>query len=177
MPLTLAQLNRKIKAEIDGKGAGPMMISSELEDTLIHFTHGRKLSKGEDVPRTHRAKQPWEHIRRIEEMNIDGVKELYSELCELAHPAADSVSTWFFLEGDRFGAKSNSQPSQPSQLDVNASHASRILSEVLMAAYNSPIITLRVLHKFGLFSQIEALRKYQLDEIPAWRKINALLKN
>lgn len=149
-----------------------MKISKELEDTLIHFTHGRKLLKGEEAPCTHRARQPWEYIKRIEELNVNGVKVLYSELCELVHPAAGSVLTWFIKEGDHFVTNSSTQS---SQVNLKANSAMPVLSEVLMAAYNPPIATLKVLRKFGLFRQIDALRKYKLDEMPVWRKISAIL--
>ena len=107
-----------------------MMISKELEDTLIHFTHARKLSKGEDAPSTHRARQPWEYIKRIEEMNNNGVKELYSELCELVHPAADSVLMWFVKEGDHLAIKSNTQS---SQANPKANCAIPVLSEACLS--------------------------------------------
>lgn len=93
MPLTLAEHHRKIQAEVKGKGSGPVFLSGELENTLIHFTHARKKTDG--APDSHKARPTWEYLKFIEGMKITGSKELYGHLCELVHPASESVSTMF----------------------------------------------------------------------------------
>jgi hypothetical protein len=174
VPLTLAEHHRKIQAEVKGKGSGPFFISGELENTLIHFTHARKLLKTDTAPDSHEARKPWEYLKFIEGMKITGSKELYAHLCELVHPASKSVSTMFVATERGLMIRPENER---LVLDDLARENRDILSEVLMAAYNPPILILRVLHKFGLFTQIDALRKYKLDNIALWRKMEKVLRS
>jgi hypothetical protein len=174
VPLTLAHLHRKIQVEINGQGFGPPMVSRELEDALIHFTHARKLKKGDPAPESHRARQSWEYVKFIEDMNINGAKELYAYLCELVHPAAESVSTMFVLQE---GGWTVSLKNEQAVLEIKRCENRNLLSNVLMAAYNPPFMTLKVLHKFGVFAQINELRKYDFSNIPLWQKSEVALRS
>ena len=63
----------------------------ELEDRLIHFSHGRKIGKSEHAPESHRAKTMRYYIDYLQEHGDAGLHDFYSEMCEITHPAADSV--------------------------------------------------------------------------------------
>jgi hypothetical protein len=174
IPLDLAINHRNILVEVSGRASGPAIISGDTENSLIHFMHARKIGRTENSStESHRARQPWEYIKFIEDMKIDGVKEFYSELCERVHPAADSLTHMFTLQGDKWSFRLENEQ---YLLDEILVRRRELLSNILMAAYNPPILILRVLHKFEMFTQLDALRKYRFDAIPLWQKIDAALK-
>lgn len=171
VPFALADNHNLIRANLAGKG-NIVLQSKELEDDLIHFTHGRKIEKGIKAPDSHKAKQSWEYVKLIENMKIVGVAQLYAELCELVHPAAGSVLSMITETEDGWKIV----PANQNEFLINmVVEKRRVLSEVLWAAFNPPLLTLRVLHKFGIFRQINALRKYNFDTIADWQKIVAAL--
>jgi hypothetical protein len=173
VPIALAANHRLILADLAGKG-NEILISTELEDDLIHFTHGRKIEKGSTAPDSHKAKQSWQYVKLIEDMSISGVAALYSELCEIVHPAAASVLT--LIEEDVNGWRI-SRSAQVQRMSLMANDARLTLSNVLMACYNAPLLILRVLHKFKIFQPIDSLRKYNFDQIKDWPKISAALRS
>jgi hypothetical protein len=67
----------------------------ELEDRLIHYTYARKQKKGSTALPHHVNKSNSDYITKFEDFGVPGAKQLYSELCELTHPASPSVSCFF----------------------------------------------------------------------------------
>jgi hypothetical protein len=172
-PFALAKNHHLIRANLNGTG-NIVLQSAELEDDLIHFTHGRKIEKGVNAPKSHKAKQSWEYVKLVENMKIIGVAQLYSELCEFVHPAAGSVLSMITETEDSWMIV----PTNQNELLISlVAEKRRVLSEILWAAFNPPLLTLRVLHKFAIFSHIDALKKYNFDTIADWSKINAALRS
>lgn len=81
---------KRIKEAINGKSR-LVMLSSEVEDELIHYMYARKLSKTEikDKPDSHRAKFVFKYL---ENMKSEKMNKLYSELCQVSHPSMMSFS-------------------------------------------------------------------------------------
>lgn len=48
---------------------------------------------------------------------------------------------------------------------------------MVMASFNAPLLILRTLHAFDLFTKLSGLRKYRFDEIPEWKKIQTALRS
>ncbi|RUV55971.1 hypothetical protein EOA85_20015 [Mesorhizobium sp. M5C.F.Ca.IN.020.29.1.1] len=61
---TLAYNKDAIRAEISGQTGEPMLSAKEFEDTLIHFTHARKVLKTEKTPDSHKAMQTFQYVDR-----------------------------------------------------------------------------------------------------------------
>ena len=79
--LTLAENHRSIESSLEGSMTRDYLISPELEDILIHFSHARRIAKSDaTAPASHRTKQTAEYITILERMRIPEVKLLYSEL-------------------------------------------------------------------------------------------------
>ena len=70
-------------------------IFKQLEERLIHFSHGRKVGKAEIVPESHSALHMREYLNYLQDAKSGPVQDLYGELCEITHPAHDSV--WCML--------------------------------------------------------------------------------
>jgi len=69
----------------------------ELENKLIHYAYARRPAGNRPPMPHHVNKSNAEYIRVFEAFGVPNAKELYSELCELTHPAAASVSA-FMIE-------------------------------------------------------------------------------
>ena len=69
---------------------------SELEDELIHYSHGRHIEKSEraSTPQSHKARSVQEYLRVFENLNANGVAQSYRYLCDITHPGAPSVWMW-----------------------------------------------------------------------------------
>lgn len=171
VPLTLASIKDRVKAEITGRSSEPRLISTELEDSLIHFTHARKVGKTEAAPDSHKAMQSYKYIDYVDEMKIAGVKDLYARLCEIVHPAAESVAVTFVAKD---GAWIVNPFNESAVLqDLLSENRSALLGAV-MASYNAPLLILKTLNSFNL-RKISSLRKYCFDNIPEWNRVAALL--
>ncbi len=130
-------------------------------------------------PRT--ATQPSPHTTSratwdsgISLMEIANVRALYAELCELVHPAAASVLTMISDDEDGWRIDPNRQSETLTRL-VRDNRG--IMSDVLMACFNPPLWSLRVLHKFGTFRNIDALRKYTFKDNASWLQTNTFLRS
>ncbi|MFB9978182.1 hypothetical protein ACFSQQ_16560 [Mesorhizobium kowhaii] len=141
---------------------------------MVHFTHARKVEKLEKAPASHKARPTWEYVDYIEKMKISEAKNLYSELCSIVHPAADSVSMLFSSDGDFFTASPNHEK---RILEHSVAKSRGVLSDVLMASCNPPLLILKVLHKFKLFTPLHSLNSYSFDNITIWPKIEKALRN
>jgi len=164
----LASIKEAVKAEITGHAPDAMIISKELEDSLIHFSHARKVAKTEIAPDSHKAMQTFKYIDYVDRMKIPGVKPLYAKLCEIVHLAADSVSVTFVSED---GAWLADPRNERAVLETLLAERRSTLSGVVMASYNAPLLILKTLHSFDLFTKLSGLRKYRFDDIPEWQKI------
>lgn len=169
---TLASIKDQVKAEITGRSSEPGLISKELEDSLIHFTHARKVGKSEEAPDSHKAMQSYQYIDYVDQMKIPGVKELYAKFCEIVHPAAESVAVTF-VEND--GAWTVDSLNESIVLQNLLAKNRSALSGAVMASYNAPLLILKTLHSFNLFTKLSGLRKYRFDNIPEWNRVAALL--
>ncbi|MCO6409487.1 hypothetical protein [Hoeflea alexandrii] len=172
--LTLAGIKDAVKAEISGKAGETMILSEDLENSFIHFTHARKVGKTETAPDSHKAMQAFQYINMVERMKIVGVKAFYADLCEIVHPAAESVRVTFVPDNDAWIV----DPLQErAVLDAMIAERKQALQGIVMASYNAPLMILRVLHAFDIFTKLPGLRKYQFDKIPEWKKIEAVLRS
>ena len=69
-----------------------IVLAENMENTLIHYSHARKISKQENAPESHNAKRPFKYVGILKnEAEVPDVGEMYAELCEAVHPAARSV--------------------------------------------------------------------------------------
>jgi hypothetical protein len=166
--LSLAENHNSIKRAVEGQNIEEITISGELEDVLIHFTHGRKTAKNENVPHSHKAKFASEYIKELTNMNIAGSSELYSKFCSLVHPADTSVSLLFESTGQALRVNA---AIEQNTMHTWAESSKIILGGTLQAAFNPAILTLKVLQKFGVFQQVKELRNTGLEHLPLWKKI------
>jgi hypothetical protein len=127
---------------------------------LVHFLYARKLDNNEkkSVPKTHRALQTAEYNTIFEEARIPNAKVLYSDLCQLTHPAAHSLG--FALDVDERGYFLNVDH-DGEMLEMLLREYRPTLNELLPFAFNAGILTLAVLNHFSI-------QQFHTPEVGAW---------
>lgn len=171
-PLTLAIYHRSIREALAGE-AEAVCVSSEIEDELIHYSHGRRLKGQErtDAPRSHLGRQVREYLEIFGDEMAEEMRTCYMELCDLTHPGASSVQMWLAPDNPT-GLEFRLTACRDANLiaDLTRRHRSVPL-DLLMFAFNMPAITLRVLNHFPIeFLHTPKLSSWNLDSIPAWIK-------
>lgn len=89
LPTSLALNFKIINSALKGE-LNQSLLNNEIEKKLIHFQFAKKGKKGSDE-NINIAHTNVEYIKSFDLENI-GIKEMYSELCEVTHPAANSVN-------------------------------------------------------------------------------------
>jgi hypothetical protein len=181
VPVTLAANNQGIRNGLIGK-ATKLAVCGELEDMLIHFQFARKLAKGEASPVSQQAAAASAYLSTADAFldtagaaKANHTKNLYAELCQVVHPAANSL-LWM---------------STPSQEEIRLSlgddrswiedicqrHAFAIQC-LQMLSVNTSILVLKVLNSFPLKALCTPyVEKLKMDCIRIWSKIEATLAN
>jgi hypothetical protein len=166
--------NRGAVNDALGLKSSQITISRELEDQLIHFSHGRKLAKGEVAPQSHSAKSARAYIEQLEKLGLAQAHAIYGLLCQVTHPASDSLSHFLsetgelefalFPRNDRINITALIQKHQT------------FLHALLRYAFNQPIILLRVLLHIDLPEYHSAeISRLNLSAMPGWQKCAKLM--
>ncbi len=180
VPNTLADNFENITKCISGKVEEKTMYASrELEEILIHFSYARKISEEEKtangkMPKYQNAKPASEYLKRLDSKVDNGpISELYSILCQFAHPAAHSVHYLFQMSFDN-----NKYEFKYSQ-NADKYYIERILNgyneeiiKSLQYGFNQGITTLKTLNFFEYeLTKTPYLDTIDLGEMKAWTDI------
>lgn len=171
----LAEHHSGIENCIAAKHGEGFYISEELENELIHFLYARKLEKGDDSPKSHRAKSVRAYLTVLEAAQIDGVADTYSTLCDMTHPGMLSIRIWLKEESN---GECRIQGGQEDKIiEGLARRYPNLLRELLLLAFNPPILVLSILNYFSLPEfHTPSLRKCRLSEIKAWERMQKSLR-
>lgn len=151
-----------------------IVISKELEDQLIHFSHGRKVAKHEPAPQCHAAKSARSYIDRLELLGLDQAHAVYGRLCQVTHPASDSVSHFLSqIGGSEFRLFPHNDRVAISAL---VSGEEVFFTALLRYAFNQPIILLRVLLHINLRQyHLKEVSRIDISSMPGWQKCARLM--
>jgi hypothetical protein len=178
VPLTLARDHPYVLRALAGEAPSQTFLAPELEDTLIHYSYARHLTKAElqAVPRSHKALKVRDYIDILEKGQVTDVIQCYQALCDLTHPGATSVWMWL-------------HPIDEHTMEIQAKQDEAVINhflteyrttfiELLMFAFNPALATLRVLNYFPLTGlHTAALEKWDMSGVPIWRKCSDQLKD
>ncbi len=176
LPLFLAENRKKIERVLSKKAINSVFASADLEDTLIHFTHARKIRRGDTAPASHKAKYVREYLNTVKHDDLVDFDIAYSRLCELTHPAASSVQylTKNFDE-NHFELANNADE---KALNALAIEYSKHIEELFAIAFNPAVMTLKVLNRYSLKQfHCNKVKTWDLSAIPNWKIVNRHLKN
>ena len=137
---------------------------------LTHFQFARKLKQDEAAPGTHKAASAAKYISAIDHEDYP-VKDLYSELCQVVHPAAQSLF-WFTNVGSE-RVKISWPDDSEVILDLCSRHAESI-EWIQQQSANIGIFILQVLNEFPLPSlHTKSTTDIKLHSINLYNKIKA----
>jgi hypothetical protein len=170
IPMTLATDHYRILRTINGKSS-QMHIAPEIEDSLIHFTHARRLDKNmkATVPKSHEAKQIQTYLQSFGS-DFEEVAHVYDRLCAFTHPSAESLM--LFVEDYNASAWRLKDWDQRAFVSELHRQFSNVFSDVLMKAFNVPMALLKLLNTFKQTSiATRAVESVDLRLIPVWRQM------
>lgn len=148
-----------------------MLGFDELEQKLIHYAYARRKPRDGSAPLpNHVAKSNAEYISQLEGFDVSGAMSLYSELCELTHPASPSISC-FIDEGDDLLVFNHCK--DRSIIDDILTRYENCLDLLVQLTLNPALLGLAVLRRFVPYWP--APTNGELDGIPfAKRKLQEL---
>ena len=170
-PMTLAHHFPVISDALSGN-ATTIATSPELEDELIHYSHGRYFKRSEraTTPESHITRSVHEYLKVFENLNAEQVAQCYRFLCDLTHPGAPSVWMWL-TPLDTRGTEYvlSTEPDEAIIADFLEEYETVAL-DALMFAFNAPVLVLNTLNYFPIEKlHTPELLNHDLDGIAAWR--------
>lgn len=179
-PVVFAEQRRAIAAILAGRpmSDGDKLLvhtSRELEDKLIHYTHGRKVGKKEVTPKSHVAEPSYKYIDAMARVAGERTKDLYGELCSIVHPAHMSVIPHFDVEQTEHETRLTLNEYEGDDID---DLLCRYRGEIagLLQQLNAPLLTIRVLHTYQMFPKVPEMRKFDFSFIREWPRIERALR-
>lgn len=170
VPLTLAEKNKIINKILTGKYTKKeMVVSTELESKLIHFSHARKVNKSDGFPENHNAKSAAKYISNLDKDKNLNLYSCYSDLCEYTHPAARSTGNFVgTIDENTFVFSIGFDKEKIENL---ASKYQPVFETLLSSAFNSGLVTLKLLRKFSEPTcQVPFVDTISVVNIPLWNK-------
>lgn len=186
VPKTLADNYKLISTALQNRiENNKMLVSKELEEILIHFSYARIISEQEKkiqgkMPKYQNAKPASEYLKRLDRKVDNGpISELYSILCQFAHPAAHSIHYLFRMDFNdneyRFTYSDNS----------DSEYIERILKQYndeiidsLNYGFNPGIITLKTLNLFDFnLTKTPYIDNINTDSMKVWTDIIQKVRN
>ncbi len=179
VPIALAENFNTIESIITEKNrTAQIIISKELEDTLIHFSHGKKTKKADNAPDSHKAKTIRDYISSLERKDSSEIGDCYSELCESTHPAGQSVYVFTEIIDSKSGKFTFSQTKDKINIESFCNRHKNIFDLLFQAQFNTSLFILRILNSFSIKEfETESINSISLKNIKGWRKIENYLPN
>ncbi|WP_404465191.1 hypothetical protein LG331_02930 [Vreelandella aquamarina] len=168
VPLAIASSVGVVIGALNGRLDNSPCISTELENCLIHFHHARKVGKGEEAPPTHKAETAAKYVSAIDHIDFP-VRELYSELCQVVHPAEPSLH--WLSHVDKNGWKVGEQDDIGSIHKLIDQHKATI-GWIQQSSGNITILLCQVLNSLPRKQlHIESVKSWNMSELPLYKKI------
>ncbi|WP_397459083.1 hypothetical protein AB3464_04710 [Pseudomonas asplenii] len=173
VPLTLAEASSHIEDALLRRPTSKLLFSQELEDSLIHFSYARKLNNQEKAPKSHEAKTASYYIAQLDSADLP-LKRLYSELCQIVHPAHQSTA---WLVGSE---EQNYKIQKPDDLVFILDLCGRYkecIEYIQMSSVNVSIFIFKVLNMLSC-SELHnsSADKYNMSNSPLHKRIEAAMR-
>jgi len=144
-----------------------------LENSLIHYSHGRRIGKNQNAPATHRAKTNQEYLAAFEDPGSRVLRDLYAELCEVTHPAAVTVHVFGKADSDDPNTIQFVNPDdRPFIVSLLRRHNDAFIL-LFQKSFNAAFLTLYILNRFNdarFFTP--GANQIDFTKVPAFFEIN-----
>lgn len=170
IPLTVAEnyklLNDAILGAIDYEVIG----FKEIEDRLLHFQEANKKNGKSDPNLKPKSAKSYMESRNIKQLDL---YECYSDLCEVTHPAKQSLDL-FFDENNYVLTINLNRDKENIEKFINK--YTNKYAELLMRTENLCIIIFKVINLFkidGLY--LNVVDHFDMKSIKLWKKIETYI--
>ncbi|WP_423055630.1 hypothetical protein [Acetobacterium carbinolicum] len=166
IPLNLAEQYELVNKALRGEITDYIINYKELENILLHFQEASKNSLKTDPlynPKTAKAYMESKHLKPL------NLYKCYCELCEITHPAKDSLE--LFIDENNFLYSFNNNKDKDLIEEFMNRHSEKF-SELHMRFENLCIINLKLLNLFKIdkFCTV-SVESIDTDGIILWTKI------
>jgi hypothetical protein len=180
IPGQLAEAHGVIRRAVTGR-LNQIALCPGLENRLIHFSHARRIAKGEDAPPFHQARHVKQYLTSlaIESDAEPLISECYRVLCEVTHPAASSVMDYMEHDASKIGTSYTFRPDSDHSLIARfCASWTGVMVNIIALGISPPLFMLRLLNEFPL----EALHNkiiagLNLERRPGWDQLAARLRD
>lgn len=175
VPLTLAESYKSIKSALNGELSSQLLASGELEDKLIHYSHGRSMPRSVNCPESHKAKPTKDYLQQLQSSSSVPIIDCYAQLCNITHPA--HLSVYAFVKTDNDEKVFNiCQNTDIDNIKVLCSAHSQIIPEIFMLSINPILLTLKTINLFQYKKfYTYALDSVGLDSLMLWQEISSII--
>jgi hypothetical protein len=173
VPQTLAEVCDYIDPALRRETTDKLGCSEELENSLIHFQFAKRQNKPSTAPTSHHALQATKYIAEMDDPDLK-LQKLYSELCQVVHPAQESTSWLTMTANNQYWVE------QPRDiefiLDICERHSAAI-EQIQIISANTSIFIFKALNEFNLSKlHNETARKINMATSPLQQKIDNAFK-
>ncbi|MEK4511116.1 hypothetical protein [Paenibacillus sp. FSL K6-2524] len=146
-PLDLACNFKNIKLAVNGE-LNRLLLAGNLEEKLIHFQFASKSNANSDS--VHKPLYASKYIELFDEYSDFNTKGLYIKLCEVVHPAQDSISHFMSTinESENFEYSITDTSLDKYYINAIIYDYSQVIINLLKMSINAPILSLRILNHF-----------------------------
>ncbi|MBH1966714.1 MAG: hypothetical protein I8H81_00825 [Pseudomonadales bacterium] len=142
---TLANATHFIDDALALNPNGMLATSDELEKQLIHFNFARKLEKNETAPFEHRAKSVNDYILELDGPELP-LRKLYSELCQVVHPAFQATSWLIEGKNDSYWI---TKPDDISPIQNICDRYANCIEFIQLASANTSFLIYKAINNFN----------------------------
>jgi len=175
VPEALASTFAYAYKAIRGK-ATVAILAPDLENDLIHFLHGRKLKSNEDAPESHAARTMREYLDALQGAAAGPLHQCYRELCNVTHPAADSVL--YLLEKDERGTIRFRNGADEAAIQDLCARSGTVVTCAVSESLVYPLLILRILNRLEVPElRTAAAEDISLEDVSSWQEIEAWLRD
>jgi hypothetical protein len=173
MAFNLAENHGKVRMALAGKMTD-VITAQKWEDQLVHFSHAsgkraRELAQAEIKP-----KRPREYVESLEKGSSLKFYEYYQAICEIVHPASDSLGYNFDEHNGllRWNGKRDAEI-----ISLSIERQRDLITELLMRGLNPIFVLMKTVNVFGVNElHIPLADRLDLKALPGWARISSALK-
>lgn len=178
-PLDLACNYKNIKLAVNGE-LSRLMQSKDLEEKLIHFQYATKADRsGLEYNKPLFASK---YIDVFDKNSEIKTKKLYADLCEVVHPAQNSITCFKRLEreSEEFEYSITDTKLDDQYIDDILINYDQEINDLLKMAIYAPVLCLRILNYFDYdlvkSEYLESCKIYNLLSKDVWHQVLEMIE-
>ena len=178
VPGTLRDHFVYFRSALQGSFTQGVLLCEDLENILIHYSHGRKQARSSTAPDSHFAKTSQEYLRSLDGDSCTHVRNLYAELCEVTHPAERTVSIFVARESETSKEYRIVRDMDMTFISDLVTQHDQAFTNVFQMSFNASLLTLYVLNYFGDSRfYTKGIEHVNMSKVPAFVEIQKTMKS